>query len=94
MEIVNLPVHHLQEPQQPNRTARRRPRDWTGRTPMFLLLQCLATAIALGQVRISEFLASNARSYPDIVDFSDYPDWIELENTTDQSVPQIGRAHV
>ena len=51
-----------------------------------LLLQCLATGVGLGQVRISEFLASNAQSHPDIVDFSDYPDWIELENTTGQPV--------
>lgn len=50
------------------------------------VLQCLATGVGFGQVRISEFLASNAQSHPDIVDFSDYPDWIELENTTDQPV--------
>jgi hypothetical protein len=38
------------------------------------------------QPRISEFLAVNTLSTPEIVDFSDYPDWIELENPTDQEV--------
>lgn len=33
-----------------------------------------------GQVRINEFMASNTRSVPDITDFEDYPDWIELHN--------------
>jgi len=32
------------------------------------------------QVRINEFMASNTRSVPDITDFEDYPDWIELHN--------------
>lgn len=27
-------------------------------------------------------MASNTRSYPDITDFEDYPDWIELHNTS------------
>lgn len=40
---------------------------------------CLATA-ATAQVRINELLASNTRAFPDIVDFEDYPDWIELKN--------------
>jgi len=33
-----------------------------------------------GQIRINEFMASNTRSVPDITDFEDYPDWIELHN--------------
>lgn len=41
---------------------------------------------ASAQVRINEFLASNTRAFPDIVDFDDYPDWIELKNTTGASV--------
>lgn len=33
------------------------------------------------QVLINELMASNTRAYPDIVDFEDYPDWVELHNT-------------
>jgi hypothetical protein len=33
-----------------------------------------------GQIRINEFMASNTRAFPDIIDFEDYPDWIELHN--------------
>ncbi len=32
------------------------------------------------QIRINEFMASNTRSVPDVTDFEDYPDWIELHN--------------
>lgn len=32
-------------------------------------------------VQINEIVASNTRSFPDITDFEDYPDWIELGNT-------------
>lgn len=41
----------------------------------------LFAAMAQGQVKISELMASNTQSHPDVVDFEDYPDWIELENT-------------
>lgn len=37
-------------------------------------------------VRISEFMASNVTTFPDNVDFDDYSDWIELENTSDSAV--------
>jgi hypothetical protein len=33
------------------------------------------------QLQINEIVASNTRSYPDITDFEDYPDWFELKNT-------------
>src|SRR5262245_35163220 len=33
------------------------------------------------QVQISEVMASNRAAYPDVTDFEDYPDWIELRNT-------------
>jgi hypothetical protein len=33
-------------------------------------------------IQLNEFLASNTRAFPDIVDFEDYPDWIELKNTS------------
>lgn len=32
------------------------------------------------QVQLNELMASNTRAYPDITDFEDYPDWIELRN--------------
>ncbi|MFT6179482.1 MAG: hypothetical protein ACJAQT_003612 [Akkermansiaceae bacterium] len=35
-------------------------------------------------IRINEVMASNARSFPDIVDFEDYPDWIELSNDSNE----------
>jgi hypothetical protein len=39
-----------------------------------------------GQIRINEFMASNTRSVPDITDFEDYPDWIELHNEGADSI--------
>ena len=44
-----------------------------------LIIPCLLLPM-FGQVRINEFMASNTRSVPDITDFEDYPDWIELHN--------------
>ena len=44
----------------------------------------------LGQVRINEFMASNTRSVPDITDFEDYPDWIELHNAGTSAVSLDG----
>lgn len=51
-----------------------------GRLCRLLALPFLLAIPATAQVRISEFMAANTRSHPDIVDFEDYPDWIELEN--------------
>lgn len=42
----------------------------------FLLIPTLLS----GQIRINEFMASNTRAYPEITDFEDYPDWIEIYN--------------
>ena len=58
--------------------------------PLAAAVLCLLPLLASAQIRISEFLASNTRSYPDIVDFGDYPDWIELENTTAAPVSLAG----
>src|SRR5690349_10260396 len=44
-----------------------------------ILLSGLFAAHA--QVKINEFMASNTRAYPDITDFEDYPDWLELKNS-------------
>lgn len=46
-----------------------------------LFLLGIVSLAAQAQVQINEIMASNARSFPDIVDFEDYPDWIELKNT-------------
>ncbi len=51
------------------------------------LLGPLATQ---AEVRISEFSAKNTRAFPDITDFEDYPDWIELENTGDSDIDLAG----
>ncbi len=49
------------------------------------------TAAILGQsIRINEFLASNVRDSPEMYDFGDYNDWIELHNTTDAQIPLNG----
>ena len=56
----------------------------------FVGMLSLITATLHAQVRISEFLAANTQSHPDIVDFSDYPDWIELENPSDAEVSLNG----
>lgn len=32
------------------------------------------------QVQLNELMASNTRAFPDVVDFEDYPDWLELKN--------------
>lgn len=42
------------------------------------------------QVQINEFLAANTQAHPDVVDFDDYPDWIELKNTTASPVSLAG----
>jgi hypothetical protein len=44
----------------------------------------------LAQVRLNELLAANTLAVPDIVDFEDYPDWIELYNPADLAVSLEG----
>jgi len=53
-------------------------------------LWCALCGAAAAQVRLSEFLASNTQSHPDVVDFEAYPDWIELENTSGEAVSLAG----
>ncbi|MDG2122830.1 MAG: CotH kinase family protein, partial [Verrucomicrobiales bacterium] len=54
-------------------------------------LACLLAATSAGaQVRINEFMAANATTYPDNADFDDYSDWIELHNTGDSNVSLNG----
>ena len=51
------------------------------KTQHFLCLCGLLCGMSQAQVQIHEIMASNTRAYPDITDFEDYPDWIELKNT-------------
>lgn len=44
------------------------------------------TGLLIGQLRINEFMASNTRAYPEITDFEDYPDWIEIHNEGTEAV--------
>jgi len=52
----------------------------------FIILAAILITPLSGQIRINEFMASNTRSVPDITDFEDYPDWIELHNAGATSV--------
>lgn len=45
-----------------------------------LLSLLIVPSLLHGQLRINEFMASNTRAYPEITDFEDYPDWIEIHN--------------
>ena len=51
-------------------------------TRSILSVLVLGLAHVQAQVVINEVMASNTRAFPDITDFEDYPDWIELKNTT------------
>lgn len=59
---------------------RRPPRRDIVKIPAFVCL-LLGLSTARGQVQLNELMASNTRAFPDITDFEDYPDWIELRNT-------------
>jgi len=50
------------------------------RTLAFVLLSLIGTRMDAQSVQINEFLASNVRDYPEMYDFGDYEDWIELHN--------------
>jgi len=56
----------------------------------FFFLAGLIIGSARGQVRINEIMASNTRTFPDVVDFEDYPDWIELHNPDGTAVSLDG----
>ncbi|MDB4465511.1 lamin tail domain-containing protein, partial [Akkermansiaceae bacterium] len=55
-----------------------------------ILAALLLTLPLFSQVRINELMASNTRSVPDITDFEDYPDWIELHNAGADSISLSG----
>ena len=41
--------------------------------------------LGFAEIRINEIMASNVRAHPDITDFEDYPDWIELHNASGEN---------
>jgi hypothetical protein len=51
---------------------------------MTVLLACPAVSLKAQPVYINEFLASNVTTNPDIVDFDDYSDWIQLNGDGEQ----------
>lgn len=53
-------------------------------------LIAFSTLYATGQIRINELMTSNTRAYPDITDFEDYPDWLELYNPGTEAVSLEG----
>lgn len=56
-------------------------------TVFWTALALLLTGTLRAQsVLLNELMAVNTTAHPDIVDFEDYPDWIELKNTTDQAI--------
>ena len=54
-----------------------------------VVLMWLVPSSKAQPVYINEFLASNVTTNPDIVDFDDYSDWIELFNAGDSDVDLI-----
>ncbi len=50
------------------------------------LLGCTLIPISGQDILINEFLASNVTDFPEMYDFSDYSDWIELYNSGDTSL--------
>ena len=55
---------------------------------MRIISAFLAIALWLNtaaEIRINEVAASNVRSFPNAGEFEDYPDWIELSNTSSKT---------
>ena len=50
---------------------------------LFIFFVFLSNVISQG-IYINEFLASNVRDYPEMYDFDDYTDWIELYNSDNE----------
>ena len=48
---------------------------------LYLILFLFQSSILFSfEIRINEFMASNVTTYPEMHDFSDYSDWIEIYN--------------
>lgn len=56
----------------------------------FLLILNSSFTVQAQDVQINEFLASNVRDFPEMYDFGDYNDWIELYNTSDSPISLDG----
>lgn len=50
----------------------------------------LFSQMTIADVRINEFVAKNATTNPDMCDYTDYSDWIELYNSSDSVVDLTG----
>ena len=46
----------------------------------------LSISIWAQDIQINEFLASNVRDFPEMYDFGDYNDWVELHNTSSSPI--------
>ena len=69
------------------------------KTPLFLKLSVLSTLLFLisfpfgiiaQDLLINEFMASNVALAPEIVDYDDYSDWIEIYNNTLETINLSG----
>ena len=58
--------------------------------PLGVLFLAATLQLQSQTIQINEFLAANVTNYPDNVDFDDYSDWIELTNTSDETVSLDG----
>jgi len=58
--------------------------------PLIVLLLIQLSTPAFANIVLNEIMASNTRAFPDIVDFEDYPDWIELKNTANTATNLSG----
>jgi hypothetical protein len=57
---------------------------------LLLIVNMTVSLRAAPSVQINEIMASNTRAFPDITDFEDYPDWLELKNTTGSTISLDG----
>jgi hypothetical protein len=57
---------------------------------LVLTVGLLSITLCSAQVQLNEVLASNTLATPDIVDFEDYPDWLELKNAGGVAVNLAG----
>ncbi len=56
----------------------------------FFAMLCVFNPVSAQSIYINEFLASNTTINPDIVDFDDYSDWVEIYNDEDFDVDLSG----
>ena len=47
---------------------------------LYLIFLFQSSILFSFEIRINEFMASNVTTYPEMHDFSDYSDWIEIYN--------------